>query len=60
MVDRRNADFHDLGKRLRFDTGSRYDDDGNASFPNPLSIYESDVLIWMVCERIKMYTLTLY
>jgi len=53
MVDRRNADFHDLGKRLRFDTGSSYDADGNASFQSPLSVYESDVLVWMVGELTK-------
>ncbi|KIM82825.1 hypothetical protein PILCRDRAFT_457561 [Piloderma croceum F 1598] len=48
MADKRNADFHDLGTKLKFNTGSTYDVDGNGNFPSPLSIYESDVLIWMV------------
>jgi phosphatidylinositol-bisphosphatase len=60
MVERRNADFHDLGRRLRFDTGSRYDADGNTSFPSPSSIYESDVLIWMVRELTTMCGASVY
>ncbi|KAJ7243583.1 Endonuclease/exonuclease/phosphatase [Mycena haematopus] len=40
MVDRRNADFHDLAKRLRFDL----DTDDAVS----VTIFESDVLFWMV------------
>jgi inositol polyphosphate 5-phosphatase INPP5B/F len=53
MADKRNADFHDLGTKLKFNTGSTYDADGNGNFPSPLSIYESDVLIWMVCKLIR-------
>jgi len=53
MADKRNADFHDLGTRLKFNTGSTYDADGNGNFLSPLSIYESDVLIWMVCQVIR-------
>ena len=51
MVDKRNADFHDLKKRLRFDNGLSYDAEGNSGFANPpLSIYESDVLVWLVSK----------
>lgn len=53
MVDKRNADFHDLGRRLTFDSGTTYnalDTQGTANLgPSPLSVYETDVLIWMVC-----------
>ena len=51
MVDKRNADFHDLKKRLRFDNGLSYDAEGNSGFANPpLSIYESDILVWLVSK----------
>ena len=50
MADKRNSDFHELGKRLKFNTGSSYDTDGNGSFSSPLSIYDSDILVWMVCK----------
>lgn len=61
MADKRNADFHDLGRRLRFDTESGYSSwyanvdgdetgsgDGTGEMPVPTGIYESDVLVWMV------------
>ncbi|KAJ6493027.1 DNase I-like protein [Mycena sanguinolenta] len=42
MVEKRHADFHDLAKRMRFDLGM------DAAVPVPCSIFESDVLFWMV------------
>ena len=65
MAEKRNADFHDLSKRLSFDNndippqspGAAGDDTspgvktdlmGTELSSHPLSIYESDVLFWMV------------
>ncbi|TFY62873.1 hypothetical protein EVJ58_g3588 [Rhodofomes roseus] len=54
MVDRRNADFHDICKRLLFDTGMTGqeplapDDVSSESNPITLNIFETDVLFWMV------------
>ncbi|KAF7349358.1 Inositol polyphosphate 5-phosphatase OCRL-1 [Mycena sanguinolenta] len=45
MVDKRHADFHDLTKRLRFDLGT------DGTVPVPCSIFESDVLFWMIVLR---------
>ncbi|EPQ50828.1 DNase I-like protein [Gloeophyllum trabeum ATCC 11539] len=47
MMERRNADFHDLSKRLVFDVVPLSSD---ASLVNnlPTTIYDSDVLFWMV------------
>lgn len=58
--DRRNADFHDLSKRLLFDSGvparEHEDQDGYSSPPTvPLNIYQSDALFWlggMCCSRL--------
>ncbi|KAF7440117.1 hypothetical protein PC9H_000461 [Pleurotus ostreatus] len=44
MVDKRNMDFHDLSKRLGFSSYTPVE----AVNPPQTSIYESDVLIWMV------------
>ena len=67
MTEKRNADFHDLSKRLSFDNndippppppqspGAEGEDispeprtDLMATEPSSLSIYETDVLFWMV------------
>ncbi|KAF7967503.1 hypothetical protein HWV62_34020 [Athelia sp. TMB] len=45
-VDRRNADYHDLGRRLRFDSGSR-DGSSDTDTAVPTGIWESDIVIWM-------------
>ncbi|KZT26139.1 DNase I-like protein [Neolentinus lepideus HHB14362 ss-1] len=50
MVDRRNADFHDLARRLVFDVTP---EPTNATDPSllttlPIGIFESDLLFWMV------------
>lgn len=60
MADKRNADFQDLSKRLLFENNV-VDQDGNEqtegaindgsfalSSRPPLSVYEADVLFWMV------------
>ncbi|KAF4576228.1 hypothetical protein EYR40_000468 [Pleurotus pulmonarius] len=44
MVDKRNMDFHDLSKRLGFSSYAPVE----AINPPQTSIYESDVLIWML------------
>lgn len=64
MTEKRNADFHDLSKRLSFDNidvppqpsaeGENISPESKtdlvAAEPSPqsLSIYETDVLFWMV------------
>lgn len=52
MYEKRNADFHDLSKRLTFDSGIPVDAYINAQWDGPvtipLSVYETDVLFWMV------------
>lgn len=45
MFEKRNADFQDLSKRLTFDS-EVLDTTGLA--PLPITVYESDVLFWMV------------
>jgi phosphatidylinositol-bisphosphatase len=51
MVDKRNADFHDLSKRLTFDSGiAAYNGLGGGEGLSSVSIYESDILVWMVSE----------
>ncbi|KAJ7766342.1 DNase I-like protein [Mycena maculata] len=45
MFEKRNADFHDLAKRLRFDLG--VSTEGPAPVPVMCNIFESDVLFWM-------------
>jgi hypothetical protein len=48
MQERRNADFHDLSKRLLFDPARV----ANVPYTEPsasaLSIYDTDALFWMV------------
>ncbi|KAJ7672386.1 DNase I-like protein [Mycena polygramma] len=48
MFEKRNADFHDLAKRLQFDLGSVVPEGGAAPVPVTCNIFESDVLFWMV------------
>lgn len=58
MYEKRNADFHDLSKRLQFDSGIAADD---SAAPNggygpsnvQLNIFETDVLFWLV--RVLIY-----
>ncbi|CCL99367.1 uncharacterized protein FIBRA_01385 [Fibroporia radiculosa] len=56
MYERRNADFHDLSKRLMFDSGipapSIQSEDGLDAPILPLNIYETDALFWMVGETL--------
>jgi phosphatidylinositol-bisphosphatase len=47
MFEKRNADFHDLSKRLQFPNMEENEQAPGALMP-PLNIYESDVLFWMV------------
>jgi len=44
MFERRNSDFHDLSKRLKFDSEIM---DTSESAPLALTVYESDALFWM-------------
>lgn len=65
MVDKRNADFHDLERRLTFESGmTTYDGlktQGVANLaPSPLNIYESDVLIWLVSKVTELTTIIFY
>ncbi|KAJ7111389.1 Endonuclease/exonuclease/phosphatase [Mycena epipterygia] len=49
MFEKRNADFHDLAKRLQFNLGvSAPAQDGAVPAPITRNIFESDVLFWMV------------
>ena len=54
MFDKRNADFHDLSKRLVFEPAISVDEvpSSNGSWytpaSTPLSIYDSDALFWLV------------
>jgi len=49
MVERRHADFRDLSRRLVFDYVEKAEDE---PFPRVsiVSVYECDVLFWMVCR----------
>ncbi|KAJ7118421.1 DNase I-like protein [Mycena crocata] len=48
MYEKRNADFHDLAKRLQFDLGvSSAQVEGVAPVPVTCNIFQSDVLFWM-------------
>ncbi|ETW77518.1 hypothetical protein HETIRDRAFT_105366 [Heterobasidion irregulare TC 32-1] len=47
MLDRRNADFHDLSRRLSFPLTPQYVSPTQNGV-GALSVYHSDVLIWMV------------
>lgn len=52
MYDRRNSDFQELSKRLLFDSGipqdSEMQEDGYAPPTIPLTVFQSDLLFWMV------------
>ncbi|KAH9903242.1 DNase I-like protein [Cubamyces lactineus] len=54
MFEKRNADFHDLSKRLQFDSGIAADESlpgsGNGYGPVTvqLQVFESDALFWLV------------
>ncbi|KAH9931574.1 DNase I-like protein [Fomitopsis serialis] len=54
MFDRRNADFHDICKRLLFESGataqepSPQDDVPSENSPITLNVFETDVLFWTV------------
>lgn len=51
MYEKRNLDFHDLSKRVLFDSGVPAEPDpGSQWAPTTasLSVYETDVLFWMV------------
>lgn len=53
MFEKRNADFHDLCKRLQLDSGIPADESNAASagYGPPtiqLNIFETDVLFWLV------------
>jgi hypothetical protein len=56
MLERRNADFHDLSRRLLFHphSGSQLEGGDENYYPINLSIFETDVLFWLV--RIFMYS----
>ncbi|KZT05009.1 DNase I-like protein [Laetiporus sulphureus 93-53] len=51
MYDRRNADFHDLSKRLIFDTGMPAPQSSENDVQSPglmsISVFETDALFWM-------------
>jgi phosphatidylinositol-bisphosphatase len=48
MFEKRNADFHDLSKRLQFDLGEMQGSvEGTLPVPVTCNVYESDALFWM-------------
>ncbi|KAJ7285002.1 DNase I-like protein [Mycena rebaudengoi] len=48
MFEKRNADFHDLSKRLQFDLGETQGSvEGHFPVPVTCNVYESDALFWM-------------
>lgn len=54
MFDRRNADFHDISKRLLFDSGmsspepQTQDDVTSEDITMTLNVFETDAIFWMV------------
>jgi phosphatidylinositol-bisphosphatase len=48
MVEKRNASFHELLKRLQFDLGTTVQVGATAPVSAMYNIFESDVLFWMV------------
>ncbi|KAJ6552223.1 DNase I-like protein [Mycena vulgaris] len=48
MCERRNADFHELAKRLRFTLGTAAGQEAVPAVPVTCNVFESDVLFWMV------------
>lgn len=60
MVDKRNSDFHDLSKRLTFENSlNNHKEDLNEAGEQtvglnpPLSVYEGDVVFWLVCRPLE-------
>ena len=59
MFDKRNADFHDLSRRLFFDSAVIAVEDGPPSgswytpAPVPLELFETDALFWLVSRTIS-------
>ena len=57
MFDRRNADFHDISKRLLFDYGmfapdtQTRGDVAQEDIAVALNVYETDAIFWMVSTR---------
>ena len=52
MFEKRNADFHDLSRRLTFDSGVPAHEElvagKKASSPTvPLNVYQTDALFWL-------------
>ena len=53
MYEKRNADFHDISRRLVFDSGISAGDGatsvqpGNTPVTAALNVYQSDALFWM-------------
>lgn len=51
MTDRRNAEFHDLSRRMLFQYSTRVEGNEGPSttaYPINVSLFETDVLFWMV------------
>ncbi|KAI0725443.1 DNase I-like protein [Fomitopsis betulina] len=54
MFDRRNADFHDISKRLLFDSGmsspepQTQDDVTSEDITMTLNVFETDAIFWMI------------
>ncbi|KAF8273650.1 Endonuclease/exonuclease/phosphatase [Lactarius quietus] len=51
-LDRRNADFHDISRRLTFGPCAEYARGPSGDGPTMLDIYESDFLLWMLRSTI--------
>ena len=52
MYEKRNTDFHDISKRLSFDSGVPLLDAaaqqvGQSPLSAPLNVYQSDALFWL-------------
>ena len=48
MVDRRNADFHDLSSRLLFRRQADVNEEASVEdSPQDVSVFDTDVLFWM-------------
>jgi phosphatidylinositol-bisphosphatase len=56
MTDRRNADFHDLSRRMVFQYSTEVEGNEGSStiaYPINVSLFETDVLFWMVRTNIR-------
>ncbi|OBZ76964.1 Inositol polyphosphate 5-phosphatase OCRL-1 [Grifola frondosa] len=58
MFEKRNLDFHDLSKRLIFDSGIPLEDPSSpgalyAPATVPLNVYETDALFWMLMYAMR-------